>query len=87
MPKTMISVSLSRASGQPWGFVIMGGKDQALTVKLGRVKPYSPAEAAGLQEWDYVFDINGKEVFEMSHNEIVGMIKNAGTSLTLTVER
>merc|ERR1712110_953509 len=30
---------------------------------------------------------NGKEVFEMSHNEIVGMIKNAGTSLTLTVER
>ncbi len=27
----------------------VGGKDQALTVKLGRVKPYSPAEAAGLK--------------------------------------
>merc|ERR1712087_191619 len=87
MPKAMISASLQRQKNEPWGFVIVGGKDQALTVKLGRIKPYSPAEKAGLQEWDYIFDINGKEVFEMSHNEIVGMIKNAGTSLTLTVER
>merc|ERR1711881_498234 len=87
MPKAMISASLQRQKNEPWGFVIVGGKDQALTVKLGRIKPYSPAEKAGLQEWDYVFDINGKEGFEMSHNEIVGMIKNAGTSLTLTVER
>ena len=28
MPKEMITMRLSRASGQPWGFVIVGGKDQ-----------------------------------------------------------
>lgn len=49
MPKEMISANMSRASGSPWGFVIVGGKDQALTVKLGRIKPYSPAEKAGLK--------------------------------------
>jgi len=87
MPKEMISATLSRAQGQPWGFVIVGGKDQALTVKLGRVKPYSPAEAAGLKEWDYVWSINGQEVFELAHNQIVSMIKNAGTQLQIVVER
>jgi len=87
MPKEMITMNLSRASGQPWGFVIVGGKDQSLTVKLGRIKPYSPAESAGCKEWDYVWSINGQEVFEMSHNQIVSMIKGAGTSLEMVVER
>jgi len=83
----MINATLARGQGQPWGFVIVGGKDQALTVKLGRIKPYSPAEAAGLKEWDYVWSINGQEVFELSHNQIVSMIKNAGTQLQIVVER
>merc|ERR1712055_874057 len=87
MPKEMISATLNRSQGKPWGFVIVGGKDQALTVKLGRVKPYSPAEKAGLKEWDYVWSINGQEVFEMTHNQIVSLIKGAGTSLDLVVER
>ena len=39
MPKAMISASLQRQKNEPWGFVIVGGKDQALTVKLGRIKP------------------------------------------------
>merc|ERR1711992_397902 len=64
-----------------------GGKDQALTVKLGRIKAYSPAEAAGLKEWDYVWSINGQEVFEMTHNQICSLIKSAGTSIQMVVER
>merc|ERR1712130_518221 len=44
------------------GFVIVGGKDQALTVKLGRIKAYSNAERAGLKEWDYVWSFNIKNV-------------------------
>ena len=54
MPKCMITANLERASGQPWGFVIVGGKDQALTVKLGRIKPYSPAEKANLKVSKYI---------------------------------
>ena len=38
MPKEMINVTVQRKQGEPWGMVIVGGKDQALTVKLGRIK-------------------------------------------------
>ena len=38
MPKEMINVTIQRKQGEPWGMVIVGGKDQALTVKLGRIK-------------------------------------------------
>ena len=38
MPKAMIDVTVQRKQGEPWGMVIVGGKDQALTVKLGRIK-------------------------------------------------
>ena len=108
MPKEMINVTVQRKQGEPWGMVIVGGKDQALTVKLGRIKvtiiitlvsdfdfshllqylqAYSPAEHAGLKEWDYIWSINGQEVFEMSHNQICGIIKSAGTSIQMVVER
>jgi hypothetical protein len=87
MPKEMINVTVQRKAGEPWGMVIVGGKDQALTVKLGRIKAYSAAEAAGLKEWDYVWSINGQEVFEMSHNQICSLIKGAGNSLQMVVER
>ena len=105
MPKEMINVTIQRKQGEPWGMVIVGGKDQALTVKLGRIKvititvnclchigtwylqAYSPAEAAGLKEWDYIWSINGEEVFEMSHNQICGLIKSSGNSIQMVVER
>merc|ERR1739845_277795 len=61
--------------------------DQSLTVKGGNVKPYSNAEKAGLKTMDYIWQINGKEVFELGHNDCVNEIKNAGTSLSLATER
>jgi len=88
MPKEIVNMVLQRGSTkEPWGFKIIGGKDQSLTVKVGNVKPYSHAEAAGLKGWDYIWQINGKEVFELSHDDCVKEIKSAGTSLTLATER
>jgi len=88
MPKEIVQLTLTRKSpSEPWGFKIIGGKDQALTVKIGSVKPYSNAEAAGLKVMDYVWEINGKEVFEMSHNDCVNEVKQSGTKLTLATER
>nr|ACO12123.1 PDZ and LIM domain protein 3 [Lepeophtheirus salmonis] len=88
MPKEIVNLALKRSGkNEPWGFVIIGGKDQNLTVKVGKIKPYGPAEEAGLKTMDYVWQINGKEVFEMSHNDCVKEIKESGTSLSLSTER
>ena len=88
MPKEIVQMTIERGNpNEPWGFIIIGGKDQSLTVKVGKVKPYSLAEKAGLKPFDYIWQINGKEVFEMSHNECVQAIKNSGTRLELNTER
>lgn len=88
MPKELLNINIERSSTNvPWGFIIIGGKDQSLTVKVGKVKPYSPAEKAGLHACDYIWTINGKEVFEMTHDQCVNEIKNSGTALHLATER
>ena len=58
-----------------------------MTVKVGKVRPFSPAEAAGLKTLDYIWQINGKEVFDMDHNTCVKEIKESGNSLALSIER
>jgi len=88
MPKEIINLNIERPnSSVSWGFVIIGGKDQSLTVKVGKVKPFSLAEKAGLKQCDYIWQINNKEVFEMSHNQCVDLIKNSATQLHLNIER
>ena len=88
MPKEIINLNIERPnSSVSWGFVIIGGKDQSLTVKVGKVKPFSLAEKAGLKQCDYIWQINNKEVFEMSHNQCVDLIKNSATQLQLNIER
>ena len=84
----MLTLNLERRNRQDkWGFVMIGGKDQSLTVKVGRIRPESAADVAGLKSGDYIWTINGKEVFQMSHGQCVDMVKKAGTSLTLVTER
>lgn len=84
----MINLTLERsATNINWGFVLIGGKDQNLTVKVGKVRPFSPAETAGLKTFDYIWTINGKEVFEMDHGACVEEIKKSGTTLSLATER
>ena len=88
MPKEIVQMTMERPSTkEAWGFKITGGKDQSLTVKVGKVKPYSCAEKAGLKTMDYIWQINGKEVFDMGHNDCVNEIKNTGTTLILSTER
>ena len=60
---------------------------QTSNSQVGKVRPLTPAESAGLKPCDYIWQINGKEVFEMSHNEAVDAIKKSGNTLTLAVER
>lgn len=88
MPKNIVVCEMQRhGSDVPWGFCIVGGKDQALTVKVGNVKRNSPASRAKLQKMDYLITINGRPVFNMTHGDCVREIRNSGQSLRLECER
>ena len=88
MPKEILNLELKRAStNQNWGIVLVGGKEKGLTIKIGKVRALSPAEVAGVQSGDFIWQINGKEVFEMEHEECVQTIKKSGQSMSLAVER
>jgi len=88
MVKELIKLELERDNTQQkWGLTIQGGADLALTAKVASVKRFSPADRAGLEKMDYVWTINGKEVFAMSQPEITREIQTSGKTLTLEIER
>jgi len=88
MGKELISIELERDSlQQKWGFVVQGGADVSLTAKIASVKRFSPADRAGLEKMDYVWTVNGKEVFSMTQPQITAEIVNSQLKLELQVER
>jgi len=87
MGRTIHKLTLKRDQGQKWGFGVSGGKDCALTFRIEKVSLASPAGYAGLKNMDYLIKVNGKEVFDMGHNQLVQMIKNLGKELELEIER
>merc|ERR1712098_285265 len=88
MPKELLNLELERDNlGQKWGFTIQGGADLALTAKVASVKRFSPADRAGLDKMDYVWTVNGKEVFKMTQKQITNEIVNSQLKLSLQVER
>merc|ERR1711953_72278 len=64
---------------QKWGFTVQGGKDVSLTAKIASVKRFSPADRAGLEKMDYVWTVNGKEVFNMTQPQITKEIVGKGS--------
>lgn len=54
--------------------------------KIGRIIEGSPTDRCGLLHvGDRISAVNGRSIIELSHNDIVQLIKDAGTVVTLTV--
>lgn len=54
--------------------------------KIGRVIEGSPADRCGkLKIGDHISAVNGQSIVELSHDNIVQLIKDAGVTVTLTV--
>merc|ERR1711988_20760 len=88
MPKQLIKISMERDSlQQKWGITIQGGADLSLTAKIASVKRFSRADRAGLEKMDYVFTVNGKEVFGMTQPQIPSEITNSQLRMEMEVER
>merc|ERR1711970_388869 len=88
MVKELITIEMERDSlQQKWGFTVQGGKDVSLTAKIASVKRFSPADRAGLEKMDYVWTVNGKEVFNMTQPQITKEIVGSQLKMVLQVER
>ncbi|CAG4956437.1 unnamed protein product [Colias eurytheme] len=81
-PEGAVCVRLSAGPDGRFGFNVRGGGGGA-PVLVSRVAPRTRAH---LQEGDQVISINGKDVDEMTHEQVVQMIRNTKGVLTLLVK-
>uniref|UniRef100_A0AAQ5YZ32 Membrane-associated guanylate kinase, WW and PDZ domain-containing protein 3 n=1 Tax=Amphiprion ocellaris TaxID=80972 RepID=A0AAQ5YZ32_AMPOC len=83
-------VTLHRKDNEGFGFVILTSKNKpppgVIPHKIGRVIEGSPTDRIGqMKVGDRISAVNGQSIMELSHNDIVQLIKDAGNSVTLTV--
>ncbi|KAM9855558.1 membrane-associated guanylate kinase, WW and PDZ domain-containing protein 3a [Aulostomus maculatus] len=100
VPKTVVpsqpsrpesfNVTLERKDNEGFGFVILTSKNKpppgVIPHKIGRIIEGSPTDRVGqMKVGDRISAVNGQSIMELSHNDIVQLIKEAGNSVTLTV--
>ncbi|XP_073678798.1 membrane-associated guanylate kinase, WW and PDZ domain-containing protein 3-like [Garra rufa] len=83
-------VTLQRKDNEGFGFVILTSKNKpppgVIPHKIGRIIDCSPTDRCGrLKVGDRISAVNGQSIIELSHNDIVQLIKEAGNAVTLTV--
>lgn len=81
-------VFLTRAnSGQPWGFRLMGGRDQGTMLYMAKVAPRSLAERFGLRVGDGVMKIGMVPALYLNHDQAKAEILRAGNEIYFCVKR
>ncbi|XP_027135344.1 membrane-associated guanylate kinase, WW and PDZ domain-containing protein 3 isoform X1 [Larimichthys crocea] len=83
-------ITLHRKEIEGFGFVILTSKSKppygVIPHKIGRIIEGSPTDRCGLLHvGDRISAVNGRSIIELSHNDIVQLIKDAGNVVTLTV--
>ncbi|XP_018420081.1 PREDICTED: membrane-associated guanylate kinase, WW and PDZ domain-containing protein 3 [Nanorana parkeri] len=83
-------VVLQRKENEGFGFVILTSKNKpppgVIPHKIGRVIEGSPADRCRkLKVGDRISAVNCQSIVELSHDNIVQLIKDAGNTVTLTV--
>ncbi|XP_031421914.1 membrane-associated guanylate kinase, WW and PDZ domain-containing protein 3a isoform X2 [Clupea harengus] len=84
------NVTLQRKDNEGFGFVILTSKSKpppgVIPHKIGRIIEGSPTDRCGqLKVGDRISAVNGQSIMELAHNDIVLLIKEAGSVVTLTV--
>uniref|UniRef100_A0A3P8ZGU3 Membrane-associated guanylate kinase, WW and PDZ domain-containing protein 3 n=1 Tax=Esox lucius TaxID=8010 RepID=A0A3P8ZGU3_ESOLU len=83
-------VTLQRKDNEGFGFVILTSKNKpppgVIPHKIGRIIDGSPTDRSGqLKVGDRISAVNSQSIMELSHNDIVQLIKEAGNTVTLSV--
>ncbi|CAF4182777.1 unnamed protein product, partial [Rotaria sordida] len=81
-----IIIHLEREScDQQWGFHLQGGNDCPIPLSIQLVNPNTLAHIKGLNTGDQVISINGRNVTNLTHQDVKMEITRSGNELELTV--
>lgn len=91
--KSLITVCMEADEHGRFGFNVRGGTDVNLPVLVARIAPHSAADRVvpKIKEGDQVVLINGHDVSDLTHNQVVNLIKEtrehaSNTQLVLTIK-
>jgi len=88
MGKDLVDLTFFRESAnEPWGFRLAGGKDYGQPLSISQVSNDSLAAKVGLTANDFLINIAGKEVYDMTHEQAEKTIMNAGNKFSMVIER
>ena len=76
---------LSKAS--PWTTRLLRPLYGALFFQVEKVLTGYPAHYGGLQPHDFLVSVQGQDVFDFPHKKTADLIKSAGTTMHITIER
>ncbi|CAF0902433.1 unnamed protein product [Rotaria sordida] len=81
-----IIIHLERESfDQQWGFRLQGGNDCRIPLSIQLVNPNTLAHIKGLNTGDQVISINGRNVTNLTHQDVKMEITRSSNELELTV--
>lgn len=79
--------TVTLTGGGPWGFRIQGGRDFNTPLSISRVNDGGKAHLVGLLTGETITEINGNPTAGQVHVSCQKLIKNTGTTLSLTIDR
>ncbi|XP_049449285.1 Na(+)/H(+) exchange regulatory cofactor NHE-RF3 [Epinephelus fuscoguttatus] len=77
-------ISLTKRQGHSFGFYLrLEHNEEGHLIRC--LEMGGPAELAGMKDGDRILRVNGTFVDEMSHSEVVDMVRNSGASVTFHI--
>lgn len=82
----LVTIRLIADEQGRFGFNVKGGVDLQMPVLVSRVATHTPAYSSKICEGDQVIMINGRDVNEMTHEQVVNLIRNSRGKLVLIIK-
>lgn len=78
-------VIINRQEHEGFGFVIISSSNQSSGSTIGKIIPNSPADNGQLKIGDRIIRVNDNDISNMTHGDVVKIIKESGLKVVLTV--